>query len=401
MKKYIATLLCAAMLLALVVGCGGVSDPPETYYPEMGEPLIGVEVFPDDEEPENGNDFEHENDSEPDHECFVIDFLGAFYYFAPETVMMTIGDITVTWEELFFGLHIAVMTILEQLGEITDWYQVFADDMTLAEAALSMGQGHILRFKSIDYGAALLGVTLSEQDLNFIQMQIEAFTEQFGGEDEFMEFLWFDSGVRSESMFEYILQTSLLIDVIREAIFGLGGELLTDEMADEFFSERDDGFMMAKHILIQFGDDPEDATQRADEIWGRLNAYTGDDIELYFDELMFEYSEDPGLASFPQGYLFQFFDMVPEFSQGTYELEIGQFSEPIETVHGYHIIFRVPLDFDQIPFSFMHMGRNETLRGFAAMNLFSEMLGNWYDALEPVFSDEFNSIVISEIFLPC
>ena len=400
MKKLILILLCAAMLLAVAAGCAGGADEPaidESSAAEELPSLDDLENGPDDSEAEP-----NENGDESERDCFIMDFYGAFHTFDPDTIMMTTaGDLTVTWEELFFGLHIAIMSVLEHLGEITDWYEVFADNMTLAESVLSMAEDHILRFKATEYGANLHGAVLSQEMQTFARIQMDTFIEMYGGEDGFLEFLWYDIGIRRESLFESIFKTYLLMDAIFEEVFGQDNILLTDRMVEDFFAERDDGFMMAKHILVSFGDDPENAQVRADGIWNRLNQYTGDDIELFFDELMREYSEDPGLANFPQGYLFQFFDMVPEFSQGTHELEIGQFSHPIETIHGFHIILRLPLALDEVPISFMNIGRFETLRDFAAMNLFSAMAGDWFDALRPVHTAEFNSIVLSEIFLPC
>jgi len=75
--------------------------------------------------------------------------------------------------------------------------------------------------------------------------------------------------------------------------------------------------------------------ERAAALIARIQA--GED----FDTLMFEYSQDPGLASHPGGYIFTDNVMVPEFYQTTRSLEIGEVSGPVETTHGIHIIMRV------------------------------------------------------------
>ena len=392
MKKLIAMLLCAAMLLAVAAGCANGSDEPATDDPaaaDAAENALQAEPGPT------------ENENITERGC-IIDFENAFYAFAPETVMMTTtGGLTITWEELFFGLYVSISQALDFMGEITDWNEFLDEGYTIAETVLNMARDHILWFKAVEYGAALHNVSLSPDNLEALREQKDFLIDMYGGLEGLMEFLWFDSGIRSFELFENVLTATHLMGSIREHIFGPESMLLTDEQAEEFFAERDDGFMMAKHILITSGDDPAGARERADEIWERLIEYEGDDIERYFDELMFEYSEDPGLAHAPQGYLFQYFDMVPEFSQATSELEIGQFSQPVESVHGFHIIFRVPLDLDDIPFSFMNMGHFETLRSFAASGLFFDMMDDWFDGLLPNYTEAFNSIVLPEIFMPC
>ena len=63
-----------------------------------------------------------------------------------------------------------------------------------------------------------------------------------------------------------------------------------------------------------------------------------------FDKLMNENSQDPGLATAPDGYEFGKGQMVPEFEEASYALAVNEVSEPVETSYGYHIIKRVPLD---------------------------------------------------------
>ena len=82
---------------------------------------------------------------------------------------------------------------------------------------------------------------------------------------------------------------------------------------------------------------PEDAPveERAAALIARIQA--GED----FDTLMFEYSEDPGLASHPGGYIFTDNVMVDEFFEAARNLAIGEVSGPVETMHGIHILQRV------------------------------------------------------------
>ena len=108
-----------------------------------------------------------------------------------------------------------------------------------------------------------------------------------------------------------------------------------EEMKDFYESE----FVTAKHILLVTEDkDKETVKKQAEELLVRIKK--GED----FDKLMMEYSEDPGLADYPDGYTFSHGEMVEQFENAAYALETGQVSELVETDYGYHIIKRMPLE---------------------------------------------------------
>jgi foldase protein PrsA len=75
------------------------------------------------------------------------------------------------------------------------------------------------------------------------------------------------------------------------------------------------------------------AKKKADEIYARAKA--GED----FAKLAQENSQDPGTAA--NGGDLGFFGkgkMVPEFEEAAFKLNVGEISEPVRTVYGYHII---------------------------------------------------------------
>jgi len=82
-------------------------------------------------------------------------------------------------------------------------------------------------------------------------------------------------------------------------------------------------------------DEVPEAEARASDIMGRI--MFGED----FSDLMHMYSEDPGLASFPDGYAFVEGGMVEEFCVTTRSMEIGEISGPVRTDFGFHIIKRI------------------------------------------------------------
>jgi len=82
------------------------------------------------------------------------------------------------------------------------------------------------------------------------------------------------------------------------------------------------------------------AEERAQAILDRIQA--GED----FDTLMFEYSQDPGLWGSPTGYTFLGHQFVPEFTDATLAMEIGEISGLVESIHGFHIIMRTEPDLE-------------------------------------------------------
>lgn len=109
-------------------------------------------------------------------------------------------------------------------------------------------------------------------------------------------------------------------------------------------------YMTLKHILVNF--EKEDGTTRTEEEAlaeaQNIKAMITDDN---FDELMAQYSEDPGSQSSPEGYTFAHNDgtMMQEFDDGGWALEVGQVSEPVKTSYGYHVIKRVELNKEALP----------------------------------------------------
>ena len=116
----------------------------------------------------------------------------------------------------------------------------------------------------------------------------------------------------------------------------------------EFFSVEDqditdyihDKYIRVKHILIKTTD--LDDAQKA-EARNRANtiaeqAANGAD----FEALVKEYSED-GMDP-ETGYYFTYNEMVPEFEEASYALEIDQVSGVVESTYGYHIIKKYAMD---------------------------------------------------------
>ena len=184
-----------------------------------------------------------------------------------------------------------------------------------------------------------LGIVLSDADKASVDAAINQTIESIGGYEEFLRAL--DSQYLTVDLYYKLAyqqkQLNMLEDELSEGEFGE----TSDEDVQAYLEE--EGIVSAKHILIATtGDKAEDAKklELAESILKQLQ--NGAD----FDKLMNQYTEDPGLEHYPDGYTFGPGEMVDEFYDGTIALEVGEISEIIKSTHGYHIIMRTETNLD-------------------------------------------------------
>ncbi len=122
---------------------------------------------------------------------------------------------------------------------------------------------------------------------------------------------------------------------------------VTDEEAKSFFEEHKDTFVEgekvnASHILV-------DSEEKANELLSKIN-----NKEISFEDAAKENSSCPSsqkggnLGEFTRG------QMVPEFDEACFTMEVGEIRGPIQTQFGYHIIMlndkkaAQPMEYDAV-----------------------------------------------------
>ena len=392
-EKILAIIISAAMLLSVLAACEesaeGYKQPPEIEPTSITDAAYL--------EPDAG-EYEYQ-------QSYDIDFGSSFAAFAPDTVMMTVGGYAVTWAELFAFMNNNINSII-QYWDVHDWSDTVYEDVSFADLVLQYSCETAITYKAIEYGANLTGVTMSADDIEMMQFEYESTVEMVGGEEEVLKLLWEMDGISSRELFDYLRSIGFLASAITEELYGPNGERLADEdIAAHILL---DGYLMAKHIL-RMKTDNDNALSEAEEILSKLNSYSGDDIESYFDELMWELSDDSdALWMFPNGYLFQINDMVQEFYEACAGIETDTYSDIVETSYGYHIIYRKPIDYDEIPTYYYNQLMygyiseadyfSMTLRNIVALDLFDSLLYGWIDSLEVVYTAEYESMDFAKIF---
>lgn len=200
----------------------------------------------------------------------------------------------------------------------------------------------------------------------------------------------------SDQSYNNFMYISQCYNALNEYYYGENGaNVPSDEDLRQYFA---DNYIAAKHILISTVDSTTGETVRTDEeakaeaqkILDRINA--GED----YDALMKEYSEDPGLAGNPDGYIFTEGDMVTEFYDGAKALAEDEVSGLIKSDYGYHIIKRVPLDVD---------GQFENYKGMlttAVAGTMDDLLTQWMQEADVQTTETYDEITYQNVrdYLP-
>lgn len=335
------------------------------------------------------------------------DINAAMNTFSPDTVLLYSGDITAQWGLFYFLLFNEVIQLTNGFRAEVDWHEPSPDGSgTLSDLLKEYIAGQASQSLIYDYGVRELNVTLTDEDLAVLFTGLDSAIEEAGGEALF-EAILRSSGFIDLATYEDILVDMALQNKLPTVLYGEGFNNISDEIVERY--AEDNMFLRAKHILLSFPDASQDNFDdtkadllvKAEGILDELNAKAGDDDFFeFFDALMFEHSEDPGSFNSPDGYLFQPMDMVPEFSIACMELDIGEVSDVVESSYGYHIILRLPLDFDNmVPTAYAQQGQNITLRQLAVLDNFQNLLALWDEQIgEIIETPEYQSLDIGEIF---
>lgn len=279
--------------------------------------------------------------------------------FDKETVLLSFDGNSVTAEDYLYWLIMSisqVRQIQQKWGdEPADWDAEVYAGMTAREYAYKYATDSAKMPWVVEQIAQEYGITLTREEKAKIQESKDDFKEQFGGED--LYFMYIHSMGMTDAVVDRMNEMGMLAEKI-ELVLAEEDETLTlnDEALRTYMEDL--GILKAKHILlktkdtsIENGEYSDEKKQEQKELAEDLLAQLRESetpLEL-FDELMQTYSEDPGLAAYPGGYLFSTLPdgidftgrMVPEFETGTQTLAYNEIGEIVESTYGYHIILRI------------------------------------------------------------
>ena len=193
------------------------------------------------------------------------------------------------------------------------------------------------------------GIELSEQDYADIDAYMEEQRNAFDSPEAFEQALA-DSSI-TEDLLKRIVTRQFLCNRVYEDLFQKEGAPLSPS-DDEIKTDLSENWRRVYHILILFDHfanaaDYEDATE--DELKAAAREYAEELLERAkngedFYQLSQDYGEDPGMTDNTEGYFFTYGEMVEPFETASFELEVGEISDIVETSYGYHIILRLEQD---------------------------------------------------------
>lgn len=267
------------------------------------------------------------------------------------TVLFTVDGNDVTAADYFFWMAQNadyVASYFTGMGMEIDWTNNLGGSQDMDSYVKESSQDTAVLYSIVKAKAAEGGYELSKEDEAAYEEDLAKAKEELGGEEEYEDFLnsmcITDEGMREMST------VGVLYNHMMDGMFREGGEKAAAPEDLAAFAEEND-LLCAKHILLMTQDmttgealpEAEAAAQKtlAEDILAQLQAIEDPaELETKFDELMNEHSEDTGLSSYPNGYVFTAGEMVAEFEEATRALEFGAVSGIVESSYGYHIILR-------------------------------------------------------------
>ena len=253
-------------------------------------------------------------------------------------VVARVNGIDITASDVRIGLHHAEEMMVWDYFMMFGGFEIdhdaeFSPGVTFRRAIKEEAVRIAAFSKLYEEHARQLDINLTDEEQILIDEEIARLIEQFG-QQELNELLRAD-GFRDQYHLAELYASHFILDSLINVIIADPEQFARFE---QYIPEEEPApeLLGAKHILALFAnfDTEEEAEAYAWELFER--AMAGED----FDMLIREYGQDPGMMNFPDGYSFGSGDMVPEFEQTTRELAVGEISEPVRTVHGFHVIMR-------------------------------------------------------------
>lgn len=160
---------------------------------------------------------------------------------------------------------------------------------------------------------------------------------EFGGKKEYVSSL--EGAYMTDSVFRFILRRFECDKELNDKLIASGAIKTDDETVLTAIKDKD-VFCRAKQILIK-NDVGEDISANLAKAKEALNAVS---LGMDFDTLVAKYGEDTEMIINPTGYYFTHNELIEEFEEAAFALEIGETSGIIESNVGYHIIQRCEVD---------------------------------------------------------
>ena len=276
---------------------------------------------------------------------FLLTSCGAEY-------VANIGNIKLTTGEFGFYLN-SIKTQMQgtELETDADWEIQEIEGKKAIDVAKERAMDIAVKNALYIEASKAHGITLDLDDKMTIDRMKSQIIAGYGGQENYNKYL--KENNITDKFINMMVESSAYQNRIYKIIEEEGS--LTDDEIYAYYEENKEDietrYRKAKHILILTAEaeshipltntEQEKAKRRAESLLKRVK--DGED----FDTLMNEFSEDPGLSTSPDGYVFTTGEMVPEFEQAVDSIGYDEITY-CESDYGCHIIKRLPVSFEEI-----------------------------------------------------
>lgn len=259
-----------------------------------------------------------------------------------DDVVVNVKDETVTKGELEFFIAVTVEGITTQyMSNMTDeqkkeYWNTEIDGKKPADFIKESALSEIIHYAVLAQAARESDITVTGKEVN------TQFSKTY--DSETVSKLKEEYGVKKSSIKSVVRKQILKEKYVDRVLSKEEGYTPTEENLQEIFYK---DYIKAKHILVMTVD-PNTNLPLEDEKIKEKEKLAEDILRRAkggenFDSLMNEYSEDTGLETNPDGYVFTEGEMVAEFYEGAKALKVDEISDIVPSTYGYHIIKRVEL----------------------------------------------------------
>ena len=339
MKRLFSLALVLALAVSALTGCGGGDGSASSADPAGSVPSDSSA------DPAEALDLSQ-----------ITDPYLATSGLAGDTVVARAGDQDITAAQLLYWVNYGAELYLVSSGatSVNDlpWDTDLGDGVTFADQMKQSALDAAAFYALLPTVAQGEGLSVTQETLDSLEEQRTQMLEQLGGDETALEHYFWYQMLTWDQMSDMSQRSDLHLQ-LQNLYYGEGSDEYPTDAEVLSFAQDELGIYRAKHILLMTVDpetreplDEETIAQKkaqADDLLSQLRA--AEDPVALFDELMNQYSEDTGLAAYPDGYTAQKGQMVPEFEEAALALRDGEISDVVysETT-GYHIILRLPLD---------------------------------------------------------
>ncbi len=314
-KKLFALVLALALALTLFTACKDTDKTPDSDSDKEIEPAeIGLYI--------DGKK--------------VLD--------ASDTIM-TINGYEVPFDEYRY-MYKYLDTVQFSGGDESWW----ASNASLLPTLKAYAESYVLEANWGNIVANAHNITLTEEDLATVESYMAEQAAGFNSQEEYESTLE-ETGF-TEDLLRRLITQEVMCYRVYEELYGREGAPLApsdDEIRETLLND----YRRVYHVLVSFDhfanlEGYEEATEEelkkaaldyANELLAQVNS---GEASVYV--LSQTVGDDPGMLENEEGYFFTYGEMVTEFEDSAFSLEVGQISGLVETSYGYHIIERLEHD---------------------------------------------------------